>query len=162
MATKDWKKDLQRLLRNTQFFCLTALSCPNSPSGPNRKIHNVAYRPTAYKTGVSAFNLNKCYHETNNWTKCNRRCPFPWDSKVLVGFFEAQTCLYSYTLVTKNREKIILIFLDDVSDSGLGSFASLGSNYLKLRPLQTMSDLADLGMQSLRPNFSLMSNLRKR
>merc|ERR1711962_149098 len=52
---------------------------------------------------------------------------------------------------------------DNVSDSGLGSFASTAnSNYLKLKPLQTMSDLADLGMQNLRPNFNLISNLRSR
>ena len=158
------KKHPQKLLRKTSNPLFSLL--PELPKWPKQKnlcskmwLIDQLYIKWGY---VSAFNLNKCYHETNNWTKCNRRCPFPWDSKVLVGFFEAQTCLYSYTLVTKNREKIILIFLDDVSDSGLGSFASLGSNYLKLRPLQTMSDLADLGMQSLRPNFSLMSNLRKR
>ena len=51
--------------------------------------------------------------------------------------------------------------LDDISDSGVGSINSINSNYLKLKPLQTMSDLADIGMQSWRSNFTL-ANLRKR
>lgn len=52
---------------------------------------------------------------------------------------------------------------ETVSDSGMGSWtSSLASNYFKLRPLQTVSDLTDLGFQSWRPkNFSL-SHLRKR
>ena len=50
---------------------------------------------------------------------------------------------------------------DNVSDSGLGSLGSLNSNYLKLKPLQTMTDLADLGIQNWRSNFTL-ANLRRR
>lgn len=53
---------------------------------------------------------------------------------------------------------------ETVSDSGMGSCtsSSLSSHYFKLRPLQTVSDLTDLGFPTWLPkNFSL-SHLRKR
>ena len=99
-------------------------------------------------------------------TKLPWRIPTIYRKIMVVRTIRLWRYLCTYLMTLCNPGYLIpdfFFFSDDVSDSGLGSFpGTLSSNYLKLRPLQTMSDLADLGMQSLRPNFSLMTNLRKR
>ena len=54
-AAKSWKNHPQKLLRKTQihFFFLTILSAQTAQT-EEFMFQNVAYRPTVYRTGITA------------------------------------------------------------------------------------------------------------